>query len=150
MLDNRFWSKVKVADTHFYNGTPCWEWTSNKTNDGYGRFHLNGKKELPHRVYYQDTKGKIPNGLELDHLCRNHACLNLEHLQAITHKENMKRGLTGFLSGLKNHLKTHCPHGHEYNEKNTYIQPSGSRMCRTCGKIKARQIRQRKKMEIIQ
>lgn len=90
-LTSRFWDKVRISDTHFYKGTPCWEWTAYTNHDGYGEFQLNGKKERAHCLSYENAKGKIPDKLEIDHLCRNRKCVNADHLQAITHKENVRR-----------------------------------------------------------
>lgn len=144
MLPARFWSKVKTSDIHSYNDTPCFEWTASTIRE-YGQFGLNGKNYLAHRLSYEDVKGKIPEGLELDHLCRNHKCVNTDHLQAVPHKENIRRGLAGFLSGLKQRLKTHCPQGHEYTKENTYIQSNGNRNCKICKLIQNRQYKQDKK-----
>jgi len=146
MLDNRFWSKVIVSKVNFYNTTPCWEWTAYLNYDGYGQFQLNRKPKLAHRLSYEDKYGEIPAGLEINHLCRNRCCINREgHLEAITHKENCEKSLSGFAGGLRQRAKTHCPHGHEYSKENTYFFPNGKRMCRTCHRIRSRQNRQRKK-----
>lgn len=149
MLTERFWSKVITSDTHSYNGTPCLEWTATTDSKGYGKFGLNGKTKQAHRVSYEDAKRKIPEGLELDHLCRNTSCVNSDHLEPVTNKENCRRGLVGFVTGLKNRLKTHCPQGHEYSKENTYNRSDKvGRICRTCIRIKSRQWNQRKKLEL--
>lgn len=131
MLNNRFWYKVDKTGN-------CWEWIACTNNDGYGRFRLNGKPQLTHCLSYEDKFGKIPKGLELNHICRNRHCVNPDHLEAITHKENIQKGISA------NRNKTHCPQGHEYTEKNTYIHPSMKRMCRTCRQILARKYYQLK------
>jgi len=129
MLPSTFWSKVNKTDS-------CWEWNGYIRPDGYSKFEVNRKTEYAHRLSYEDVKGKIPHGLELDHLCRNRKCVNPDHLEAVTHKENMRRSLSGFLTGLKQRLKTHCPQRHEYTEKNTYVESNGGRHCRTCDRIR--------------
>ena len=125
-MDN-FWSRVLKTDT-------CWLWQG-VTSNGYGRFPVkrDGKPRylLAHRVAYEELVGPIPEGLQLDHLCRVHSCVNPDHLEAVTGSENCLRGLLGRLRVWK----THCPHGHPYDEVNTYVGPSGRRDCRACNRI---------------
>ena len=123
----RFFGKVKKLD----NG--CWEWIGGKAaNSGYGVFWLNNRLGVAHRVSYEWANNKIPEGLELDHLCRNKSCVNPDHLEIVTHSENARRGETGFLSGQQQGQKTHCPQGHPYDEKNTYHRSNGWRDCKIC------------------
>jgi len=136
VLSGRFWDKVITSDIHFYKYTACWEWTACIHHDGYGQFKLNGKNEQAHRLSYEDKFGTIHEGLEIDHLCRNRKCVNPDHLEPVTHPENVKRGLAGFINGLIRRAKTHCPQGHEYSKENTYVYPNGKRMCRTCNRIR--------------
>ena len=84
-LEVRFWEKVRKTDE-------CWEWTGTKVL-GYGRIRRGeGRGTVPaHRVSYELHKGDIPEGLEIDHLCANHGCVNPDHLEAVTHVENMRR-----------------------------------------------------------
>lgn len=120
--------------------TGCLNWTGAKNQKGYGRLRAKGRGlVLPHRIAYELAKGPIPEGLVIDHLCRNPACCNPDHLEAVTQQENARRGN----SGLKNAIKTHCPQGHPYDKANTYRPPSGDRMCRTC--VYARQRAARRK-----
>jgi hypothetical protein len=83
--------------------------------------------------------GQIPDGLTLDHLCRNRRCVNPAHLEAIPHSENIRRGKS---PSALNRLKTHCKRGHAYTQENTHIH-NGERHCRTCWKINARKKRKR-------
>jgi hypothetical protein len=100
--------------------TACTEWTGPKNLKGYGR---QGKK-LAHRVAWERAKGPVPANLELDHLCRNRACVNVEHLELVTHQENCRRG--------EQAQKTHCANSHLFDEANTRIRSNGWRSCRQC------------------
>src|SRR4051812_21072155 len=83
---DRFWAKVQV-------GAPgqCWEWTATRDRGGYGRFYLRGGLAAAHRFSYQTFVGPIPEGLEIDHLCHNRGCVNPQHLDVVTRRENIKR-----------------------------------------------------------
>ena len=137
MLDNRFWGKVNKTDS-------CWEWIACINSHGYGAFSLNGKSELSHRLSYENKYEKIPEGLDLDHLCRNRKCVNPDHLEAVTRQTNLLRGDT---ICAKNKQKTHCSEGHEFTTENTYIRSNGSRKCRSCGRIDCNHRYHRKKMQ---
>jgi len=125
-----FWAKVDKTGPLFH-GTSCWIWTAYRNPNGYGQFRPNGKLVLAHRFSYVLKSGPIPEGLELDHLCRNPPCVNWDHLEAVSHQLNMQRGISGEALAHKNRAKTHCPHGHIYDLFNTYIYKE-RRHCRTC------------------
>ncbi len=113
----------------------CWLWMGSVSQKGYG-YMCGGKKHhhiSVHIAAYELSKGKVPNGMEIDHKCRVRCCVNPDHLQALTHADNVRRGigLAAKVSGIQK-AKTHCPEGHPYDDKNTYVNPSGSRSCRTC------------------
>ena len=108
----------------------CWEWTGTMHREGYGALQHEQRKMLAHRAVYELLVGPIPDGMTLDHLCRNRACVNPLHLEPVTLAENVRRGES---PPARNARKTHCPRGHSYDEGNTYITPStGHRQCRTC------------------
>lgn len=107
----------------------CWEWTGTRDHDGYGRIQTGGKILRAHRVVYELYVGQIPESLVLDHLCRNHGCVNPEHLEPVTQRENILRGVS--VSAI-NARKAHCIRGHEFSEENTYVSARGWRVCREC------------------
>lgn len=110
----------------------CIEWTGRKNWAGYGQISVRGRNLSAHRMAYRVAFGPIPDELVVDHLCRNRACINPEHLELVTTKENVLRG-----EGLTavNARKTHCKHGHEFTEENTYVYRNGGRKCRECARI---------------
>jgi hypothetical protein len=121
--------KVAVRFRNFVcvnEATGCHEWTGALDRSGYGAFKVQGKKINAHRWAYMYAVGPIPKGLDLDHLCRIRKCVNVEHLEAVTRKINVRRGLA---AGPR---VTHCRHGHEYTDANTYRYPDGQRECKTC------------------
>ena len=118
----RFCAKVLIADE-------CWGWSAGKTRDGYGTFSLNGRLKYAHVFSCELLIGPIPDGLELDHLCRNPSCSNPAHLEPVTHRENLLRGV-GMTA--KNAAKTHCAKGHAYSPENTLFRNGHHRVCRTC------------------
>lgn len=110
----------------------CWLWAGCVTNH-YGTVGWQGKPLRPHRLVWQLLRGEIPEGLECDHLCRNKLCCNPDHIELVTHLENMRRRPADLIAIARkaatyNRVKTHCPNGHEYD----YIDPRGHRGCRKC------------------
>lgn len=118
---NRFWSYVEHSDD-------CWIWTGAKSAAGYGRIEWNRRQQQAHRVAYELIVGPIPEGLELDHLCRNRACVRPDHLEPVTGRINLLRGNT--YTAYYAH-RTHCEHGHLLTEGNVYLW-RGTRYCRMC------------------
>ena len=112
----------------------CWLWAGALNSKGYGNVRINGRNHLAHRVSYTMHKGPIPSGLELDHLCRVTSCVNPDHLEAVTHQENCRRGDAGKICGAWQRAKTHCPQGHAYAGDNLFFQHGGRRACRACSR----------------
>ncbi len=134
-----------LSDSRVVKSDGCWLWTGYLTRGGYGRLYIGSYRyEYTHRLAYEEAVGPIPDGLELDHLCRNHACCNPAHLEAVTHRENIRRGAgpdhCRRLSAAKS-ARPACPRGHLWTEANTYTRPSGRRYCRTCVGLKIAQRR---------
>ena len=124
-LPDRFWSKVRVAETG------CWEWQGHLPKDGYGRLYWRSAHRLAHRVAYSVLVGPIPASLQIDHLCRNHRCVNPAHLEVVTSRVNTLRGTS---PSAVNATKTHCPKGHPLTPENNRTDRAkiGERACRKC------------------
>jgi len=120
----RFWSKVSIQD----NG--CWLWLGYLNNKGYGKLSVNLQPVYAHRFAFEQFRGPIPPDKEIDHTCRNHACVNPRHMDIVTTKENGDRGRVARWTG-------YCIRGHPWDADNTYINPNtGHSMCRTCHREK--------------
>ncbi len=126
-LEQRFWSRVIKTDT-------CWLWQGNTSagGGGYGSIYSGGKNRLVHHVVFELLGKKIPKGLEADHLCRVRHCVNPDHIEFVTLRENQLRGYG--VSGI-NARKTHCVRGHKFTPENTYWRKNRyGRDCRICMK----------------
>ena len=129
--EERFWARVERAGG-------CWLWRGPLDRSGYGVFHYAGRTMHAHRFIYIFSRGPIPHGKEIDHLCRNRACVNLAHMGVVSHKENVLRGE----SPAAMHARiTHCPQGHPYDLLNTHWY-SNRRYCRMCVRLRV-QVRAR-------
>jgi HNH endonuclease len=108
--------------------TGCWEWIGLLSKNGYGRHRVGPGHPLvaAHRLSYEHHKGAIPDGMQVDHLCRNRRCVRPDHLEAVSPSVNTDR------QDHANRRKTHCPNGHPYDDENTVIGADGWRRCRTC------------------
>lgn len=107
---------------------------------------------MAHRYVYESIRGPIPEGLVLDHLCRNTSCVNPDHLEPVTYGENFRRGAgtgmalwDGRMPVNPKSLQTHCIHGHEFTTENTYWRTRTNRKCRQCANSAARRYRARKR-----
>ena len=133
VAEQRFWSHVDKSDD-------CWRWTGYVNERGYGRVCIAYRLQNAHRVAWALVHGPIPEGGVIDHTCHNadsgcpggpecrhRSCVNPEHLELVGIVENVMRGRVGDRA-----RRTHCKHGHEFTEGNTYWPPGGGRVCRTC------------------
>lgn len=122
---------IKTLMAKIKKTSSCWEWQGAKHPLGYGNMRVGKKTQWAHRVVYENLVGPIEEGMSLDHLCRNPSCVNPEHLEPVTHKENVLRGVG---PTAINAAKTHCKRGHEFTKTNTRITVANGRLCRACDK----------------
>lgn len=131
----RFWSKVDkdgAIPSDRPDLGPCWEWTGARAGTGYGSIRQYNRARPAHIVSWEYANGSVPEGRELDHLCRVRHCVNPSHLEPVTRLTNVRRG--------RGHgSETHCPKGHSYDDAYTYTTASGViRQCRTCRRERSR------------
>lgn len=123
-FEERLWERI---DKNAPNG--CWLWTRALNASGYGVVGRENKILRVHRVTYELLVGPIPEGMQLDHLCRVRACCNPDHLEPVTNRENWLRGQHHTAVMIR---ENKCKRGHEMTEENTYWRKNGGRLCRAC------------------
>jgi HNH endonuclease len=137
------WAQIRAhIDKCIDKTSGCWEWIGSKDLNGYGRLYGTSS----HRLSYEAHIGPIFKGMDIDHICRNHACCNPKHLEPVTRQENLRRGIGIELQKVRANNRRACSKGHELTVENTYIRPSdGVRQCRTCRADKDKESRAAKK-----
>lgn len=117
----------------FDEATDCWNWIAQLNTKGYGNISKDGRPALAHRVSYELYIGPIPEGMHLDHLCRNARCVNPKHLEPVTNRENGRRGIVAEVNRERQLAKTHCKFGHPLSGDNLFVDKrTGQRVCREC------------------
>lgn len=122
--ESRFWQKVQPTGY-------CWEWTAHRTKNGYGRVSFRGKSLVAHRVAYELLVGPIPKGMQVDHLCRNRGCVNPDHLEPVTPRENAIRAFSPAGIAVRTGV---CQRGHSMDDAYRTKRADGKvvRRCRPC------------------
>lgn len=133
-LAARLFAKVLVLPSG------CWVFQPAVKDDWYGKIRDDGKTSNVHTVVWTWLRGPVPDGLELDHLCRYRPCCNPDHLDAVTHRENCFRGLAPVFAKLRRVTQTHCKRGHEFNSVNTNFTTK-QRVCTICKRDRNRRAR---------
>lgn len=128
------------------NPVGCWPWTGATSDNGYGNVSVvttEGRRTvLAHRVVYELLCESIPDGMVIDHLCRNRRCVRPDHLSVVTQAENVKRGAGPELQRSMRLARTECKNGHPFSGDNVMIRPDGSRRCRQCNRDIQRRARE--------
>lgn len=141
MLERKYRATHGIADR--IEVGDCWQWTGYRDKDGYG--HFGSPARLAHRLVWEALVGPIPEGLHLDHLCRNTGCVNPDHLEPVTAAENNRRVPEAIRGNRVNHAKgpdhpnskkTHCKWGHPLTPENTFVNEKGWRYCLPCRQIR--------------
>lgn len=118
----------------------CWTWIASRNPNGYGQIAVDQRQRGAHRVTYELVVEDIPGGHDIDHLCRNRACINPDHLEPVTRRENARRGLRGVLAPAE------CPSGHAFNEENAGLRGNGFRYCKQCNRDRVRRAKQKRRV----
>jgi hypothetical protein len=127
MARMKFWQRINRTDS-------CWLWTGPLSRDGYGVTHAR-KAGRAHRLSWMLHRGPIPPGLQLDHLCRVRHCVNPDHLELVTSRENTLRGDS---PAARRARQTHCQRGHLFDDANTLVTVVAGRVRRRCKACRAR------------
>lgn len=132
-LLQRYWQSIT------FQTDGCWQWSGCIGRNGYGKLGHRGRTLLAHRLSYRIHVGSIPDGLELDHLCRNRWCVNPDHLEAVTHSVNVQRGNGPESARRRSANATHCRNGHQITADSFFVlartragRPTTERVCKAC------------------
>lgn len=131
---DRFWPKLEKTND-------CWLWRAAIDRYGYGKFNLNGKVIAAHRAAWELLRGPIPEGMEIDHLCRVRNCVRPDHLEPVSKTVNCYRGES---FAAENRRKTHCSKGHPLAGSNVRITAKGYRICKQCDALRTKAYEERK------
>lgn len=130
-----FWHNIRVTESG------CWVWTGSRHSNEYGYLQREFRRHSTHRLAYEQRFGVIPDGMYIDHLCRNRPCCNPDHLEAVTPLENARRGMSPTMIAS---LWNECMKGHPMSGANLFVSPSGYRYCRRCLDVREARKRSRK------
>lgn len=136
VMVERFWSRVVKGE----HPDTCWTWQGGKTTQGYGELMVDGRMWYAHRLSLHLAGVQLPQDKVVDHKCRNRACVRPDHLELVTNRTNILRGVG---AAAVNALKTHCPKNHPYDAVNTWVNKDGERFCRECRREYDRRARSR-------
>jgi len=141
---DQFWARVDRSA----GVDACWRWTGPLDRLGYGHVGVWGRGHRAHHAAYLFAGFPIPPHFHVDHLCRNPACCNPRHLEAVPPGENIRRSPLMQFNGAHERAKTHCPQGHPYSGDNLYRRPDGGRDCRICQRERDRASLERRRARL--
>ncbi len=130
----RFMNKVDIS-----SDSDCVFWIGSKDYGGYGRFNVAGVNSFAHRYIYEISEGPIPEGMFIDHICRNRSCVNTLHLRVVTPRQNSLENSVS-IPAIR-HKQVECVNGHKFDAANTYRTKNGLRQCRKCGPARKKEKR---------